>query len=271
MKISIVTVSYNQAEFLERTIRSVAEQDFRDVEYIVVDPGSTDGSRDIIQRYRSRITEVVLEPDSGSADGLNKGFARASGKILGFLNSDDVLLGGALGRVAAFFTAHPDVDVVSGHAAIIDARDHKLRNCYSERFSLTRYAYGNAIMMQPSTFFRAEVFRRCGGFNPENMVAWDGELYVDMALAGARYAVADEFWSGFRLHPASITSSKKLDEASQAYRRYIFRKIMGRDPTTLDVLPFLWYRLLKHAGNPRALYERIAKGPVYGRYTGAAR
>ena len=92
MRVSIVTISFNQAEFLERAIRSVIEQDYPDVEYIVVDPGSTDGSREIIEKYRSRISKVILEPDTGPANGLNKGFAAATGEIFGYINADDAFL-----------------------------------------------------------------------------------------------------------------------------------------------------------------------------------
>lgn len=89
MKISVVTVSYNQAQFLERAIRSIVEQNQEDLEYIVIDPGSTDESRDIIERYRSNIAKIVYEPDSGPAEGLNKGFFHATGEVPGLINADD--------------------------------------------------------------------------------------------------------------------------------------------------------------------------------------
>ena len=108
-RVSIVTISFNQAEFLERTIESVLAQDYPEIEYIVVDPGSTDGSREIIDRYRSRISKVILRPDRGAADGLNHGFAEATGEIFGFLNSDDLLLPGAASKAAGFFDKHQDV------------------------------------------------------------------------------------------------------------------------------------------------------------------
>src|SRR5262252_9768046 len=123
-KVSIVTISFNQSEFLERAIRSVLEQDYPNLEYIVVDPGSTDGSREIIDRYRSRIAKIVLEPDSGPADGLNKGFAHTTGDILGFLNSDDILFPGAITSAVSFLKSK-DVDVVSGHATVIDSADRQ--------------------------------------------------------------------------------------------------------------------------------------------------
>src|SRR5450432_4773126 len=95
-KVSIVTISYNQAQYLEEAIVSVLEQDYPSIEYIVVDPGSTDGSRQIIERYRSRIGKVILDPDKGPADGLNHGFDAATGSVFAYLNADDVLLPGAV-------------------------------------------------------------------------------------------------------------------------------------------------------------------------------
>ena len=100
-RVSIVTISFNQAAFLERAIRSVVEQNYPLVEYIVVDPGSTDGSRDIIEKYRSRISKIIYEKDSGPANGLNKGFEAASGEIFGYINADDAYLPGALSKAVA--------------------------------------------------------------------------------------------------------------------------------------------------------------------------
>lgn len=265
MKVSIVTISYNQVDFLERAIRSVVEQDYVDIEYIVVDPGSTDGSRDIIEHYRGRISQVIFERDQGPADGLNKGFAKATGEIFGFLNSDDILLPGSLSHVVSFFKAHPEVDVVSGHTIIIDEHDRQLRNSYSDRFSLTRYAYEAAVLMQPSTFFRADSFNKSARFNVSNRTNWDGELFVDMRLQGARFALMERFLSGYRLQPQSITSSKKFDDGIKVFHKTMFRKIMGRDPRKLDAVLSIYFRLLKHIANPRALYERLRKGKIYGR------
>src|SRR5215217_6342515 len=152
MKISIVTISFNQAPFLEQTICSVLEQDHPHVEYIVVDPGSTDGSREIIERYRDRIDKIIFEADKGPADGLNKGFAHASGDVFGFLNSDDMLEPGALSDAARYFETHPEVDVVSGHSWVIDAEGRKKRRFYSDQFSLRMTAYGACYLAQPSTF-----------------------------------------------------------------------------------------------------------------------
>ena len=183
MKISIVTISFNQGEYIKHAFASIAQQAFLQLEYIVVDPGSTDASRAHIDEAHSLISTKILSPDKGPADGLNKGFSLATGEIFGFLNADDVLMPGALVTIEKFFQTHPDVDVVSGHAKIIGADGGFIRLAFSEPFNLRMYAFGCCITMQPSTFFRASAFKRAGGFRTENRTNWDGELWVDMALS----------------------------------------------------------------------------------------
>lgn len=200
-----MTISFNQAEFIEQAILSVLTQNYPDIEYIVVDPGSTDGSREIIDRYRSQIAKIILHPDRGAADGLNHGFVNASGKILGFLNSDDLLLPGAVSSAVNFLNKHKNVDAVSGHSNLIGRDGRFLRRLYSDNMSVSRCIYGGVILIQPSTFFKREIFDRVGGFRIENRISWDWELFLDMALAGGKFAVANEFWSAFRIHPQSIT------------------------------------------------------------------
>ena len=152
MKFSILTVSFNQAKFLEEAIRSVVDQDYPDIEYIVVDPGSTDGSREIIERYRDRIAKIIFEPDRGSAEGLNRGFAAATGDVYGFINSDDVLMPGALARVAGYFRAEPDADIVMGHEWIIDgipegwiSRPARMRAPKAMAATITPYGWSLAM------------------------------------------------------------------------------------------------------------------------------
>ena len=122
MKFSVVTVSFNQRQYLEEALTSVLTQDYPAIEYIVVDPGSTDGSRELIESFRDRLASIVFEADQGAADGLNKGFQRASGDIFGFLNSDDALLPGAMKTVSRAFDQNPDCDIVMGNGFIVDAQ-----------------------------------------------------------------------------------------------------------------------------------------------------
>lgn len=267
MKISIVTISYNQARFLEKTIQSVLNQQFPDLEYIIVDPGSTDGSREIIQKYCTHFSHIIFEPDQGPADGLNKGFDKATGDVFGFLNSDDILLRDCLKNVCTFFQSHPKIEVVSGNAYLIDDSDTKIRHAYSDRFSLQRFAYNSAFLMQPSTFFKATTFRRTSGFNPSNKVAWDAELFVDMRMNGAKFALVDSFLSGYRLYPTSITSLKEnYKEQREIFRTHIFEKIMNREKRFYDLFVRNFFRLMRYIYNPRDVYERVTKGPISGRF-----
>jgi len=262
VKVSIVTISYNQAPFLEETLRSVLDQDHKTVEYIVVDPGSIDGSRAIIDNYRERIARIIYEPDSGPADGLNKGFASAAGEVFGFLNSDDVLERGALSRVTQFFMAHPDVDVVSGHSWIIDAEGRRRRRFYSDRYSLRMAAYGASILSQASTFFRSEVFRRVGGFNAKNRLTWDAEFFLDMALAGARFSLVPEFWSRFRVHAESITGSGIVRKRDHGAVASTYRKVMGREPGSCYPMVAFLARYARKILNPLDTFERLLRGPI---------
>lgn len=212
MKVSIVTISYNQGRFLEQAIRSVLDQDYDDVEYIVVDPGSTDGSREIIEKYRARIAAVIFESDCGPADGLNKGFARVTGEICSYLNADDYFEPGAFKRVARFFSARADVDVLIGAIRIIrhDGRP-RLRKEIASKFTLYKFIADACAVGQQGTFFRRSAFARTHGFSVENPTCWDAELLVDFALAGGRFAVMHRVLGNFRLHRASISGSGRLN------------------------------------------------------------
>ena len=262
MKISIVTISFNQGQFLEEAIRSVLDQTYPDVEYIVVDPGSTDGSRKLIEGFGDRIDHVVFEPDSGPSDGLNKGFNRASGDILGFLNADDFLLPGALKSVVAGFKRLPHADVISAHGWLVDAEGKPTRKKHSHRFSAWRYLHCGAYLLQQSTFFTAKAFRKSRKFNEDNRTCWDGELWLDMALAGCKFERLNEYWSCFRTYDESISGQIALDpESTKAYqwdRDRMYRQATGRDPMGLGYR-FRWSiaQALKLCANPRVVRDRL--------------
>lgn len=264
MKFSIITVSFNQAKYLEEAIRSVIEQDYPNIEYIVVDPGSTDGSRETIERYRGKISKIIFEPDRGAADGLNKGFAEAGGEIYGFLNSDDILLPAAISRVAAHFRAQPDTEILMGHEWIIDSEGRRLRNAYTDRFNARAFAYGGGVICQQSTFFRAALFKRTKGFNPHNVVAWDAELFVDLLLASEKQLYVDDFFSGFRIHDDSISGGRRaeLRDRVSAYELARFERIMGRPWGRSDYLFRLFYVARKYFLEPRALMEWLRNGSM---------
>ncbi|WP_064040803.1 glycosyltransferase family 2 protein [Methylomonas koyamae] len=258
MKISIVTISFNQAEYLERSIRSVLDQNYPDLEYVIVDPGSSDGSREIIDKYRDRFAKVIFEPDQGPADGLNKGFSHATGEIYGYLNSDDTLLPGSLSFVAEQFNNAAEIDVLSGHAYIVDKFDNVVQKVFSHPFSLGAYAVGSCVLVQQSTFFKPGLFKKIGGFNKENRISWDGELMVDFAINGAKFKLVRKFLSCFRIYDESITGSgQQVSEKYKIQHQKIVKKILdaGFRPRSK-----YWEWLITRAKDPLSTVERIIDG-----------
>jgi len=243
MKISIVTLSFNQRAYLQQAMDSVVSQGYPGLEYIVVDPGSTDGSRELIKSYASHIAHMIFEPDLGAADGLNKGFSRATGDIYGFLNADDLLLPGSLQMVADFFQRNSEFDLALGDGYVIDGEGRKLRRVKARDFTVRRFFYGGSKFLQQSTFFRAEAFLRSPKFNVENRTCWDGELFVTMADQGARIGYVQADLASFRLHSASISGSGRTFKQYVADSRRIFRRLKGRDWRARDELLRYVYRV----------------------------
>lgn len=259
MKISIVTISYNQAQFLEKAICSIVNQDFDGLEYIVVDPGSNDGSRDIIEKYRSKITQILYESDNGPADGLNNGFQHATGDIFGFINADDELLPGALQTVANYFDRHPQIDVVSGSGYIIDNAGMIIKRIMPTRYSKRLAAYGAVTFFQQGTFFRRSAFYATQGFNTSNRTCWDGELLLDMAINGCKFGVLYQNIATFRIHDSSISGTGRLNELYRHDCGRLFNKAMGRPMNFTDRLLMKIYLLEKWLTNPKVTLNRIFK------------
>jgi glycosyltransferase involved in cell wall biosynthesis len=257
MKFSLVTISFNQCDYLEEAITSIVKQDYPAIEYIVVDPGSTDGSRELIDRYRPQLAHVVFESDKGAADGLNKGFRHASGDIFGFLNSDDALLPGALQGVSQAFRESPECDIVMGNGFVVDAQGKRIRRIRAAGFTVDRYFYGGATWLQQSTFFRRATFERAGGFNENNRSCWDGELLVDMVRQGARIKYLNQDLALFRIHARSITGSKRHSEMMRADAERMFSFSQGRRWTAWDTLRGYLVRLERVLTHPGAVESAI--------------
>jgi glycosyltransferase involved in cell wall biosynthesis len=242
VKISIVTLSFNQRVYLKEAIDSVLSQAYPYLEYIVVDPGSHDGSRELITSYDEQIAHVIFEPDRGAADGLNKGFGRATGDVYGFLNADDLLYPGSLDRVVQFFEDHPECDLAMGDGYTIDGRGRRIRHYKAQDFTVPHYFYGGAQWLQQSTFFRADAYRKSSGFNLENRTCWDGELFVKIVHEGARIGYIRADLAGFRIHESSISGSGRMNEQYQKDRRRIFRQVLGHEWGATDDVLQLFYR-----------------------------
>lgn len=269
-RVSIVTISFNQAKFLEQTIRSVLGQGYGDLEYIIADGGSTDGSTGIIDQYRPQLAKVITGPDGGPADALNKGFSQATGELFGFLNSDDTLLPGAVQVVADFMAQNPSVDFVSGHCLVTDADGRVLRKTYSDYFSLRRLAYEGCILLQPATFFRREIFQKTRGFNVNNRISWDSELFIDFGLVAGRHAVIERCLATYRLHEESITGVNTVEAKRQAVRDRNLERYLGRRIQFRDRLWRVFYRYWRKLLNPRDTWQRIIGGPIGGRFAAVA-
>jgi len=254
MKFSIVTISYNQAVFLERAIKSVLDQNYTDIEYIVVDPGSTDGSREIIRKYEDQISHIIFEADSGPADGLNKGFALATGDVLGFLNADDELLHGAISRMAEVFETYSNADVISGNGLVVDECGVVIRQSYSHKFNQYAYVHGACVLFQQSTFFTRYMYLKAGGFNAKNRVSWDGELWFEMALQGARFHRIPDKLGLFRVYAESITGSNKHNDAALLQLQRLSEKI-GEEQKSVWVKRWHWF--IVRIGDPWLLMQKI--------------
>ena len=264
--ISIITISFNQDQFIEKTIESVLNQSYRNIEYIILDAGSTDNSREKILKYKNDINKIIFEKDNGPADGLNKGFKIAKGDIFCFLNSDDLLLENSLTKVVNFFKNNKNADVVYGNSWIINERGKRIRNFYSDKFNLKMAKYGASILAQQSTFFKKETYSNTRGFNVKNRISWDGELFLDFGLNNARFCRLNEFLSAFRIHNTSYTAQDNIKKLNKEEIKKIYMKNENKNFKFLNEMEYFTYHMLRKILNPRDTFERIIKGSINKSY-----
>jgi len=214
--VSIITPSYNQARFLEATLQSVLWQDYPRLEYIVVDGASTDSSVEIIKRYADRLAWWVSEPDDGQADAINKGFRRATGEIVAWLNSDDLYLPDAINEAVEAFQAHPKASMVFGDAVSSDAEGHLLNHLPSgnlELADLLRFE----IICQPAVFMRRSVLEKVHYLDPSYHFFLDHHLWIRLARE-AKIVHYERTWAVSRYHEnaKNVYLANKCGE--EAYR-----------------------------------------------------
>ena len=198
-KVSIITPSFNQGHFLEDTIQSVLAQDYPNLEYILVDGGSKDDSLAVIQKYQQHFAWWVSEKDRGHADALNKGFARATGDILAWLNSDDTYLPGAISEAVAFIQEHPAVGMVYADADLMDDESHFIGRFAAKQTSYNQMLRGSVHIPQATTFFRSDLWRKVGPLDLNLFFAFDYDLWVKLAkVSEVRYL--PRTWARFRMH-----------------------------------------------------------------------
>ncbi len=245
--ISIVTPSFNQARFLERTMQSILNQGYPALEYIVVDGGSTDGSVEIIERYADRLKWWCSGPDGGQAEAIAKGFDHSTGEVLCWVNSDDVLLPGALHAVGGYFRSNPAAEVVNGGAYCIDEADRPIRRLFQctythgVRASAARFKfYGQDGVYQPATFWRITAYFAVGGMRKTLRFAMDLDLFTRLAQR-QRFGVISRYLACFRVHDASKSSTIQHIRQKEVM-------LLRQDSGALGVHPLLrrfsfgWYR-----------------------------
>lgn len=226
--ISIITPSYNQGPFLEQTILSVLDQNYPDLEYLIMDGGSTDDSVEIIERYQNRLAYWVSKPDSGQSDAINKGFRRSTGEIVAWINSDDYYLPDTFSTVAKYFADNPDIDFVYGDLINVDQLGNRLFISKTIPCRSSWLIYGGLRIPQPACFFRGNVLDRVGYLNESLHRTMDIDFFIRCVTAGIRFGHIPQPLACFRIHQESKTQSVKrfreeASKVSQMYARRLFK------------------------------------------------
>jgi len=242
-----VTPSFNQADFLEETIRSVLDQSYEQLEYIVVDGGSVDGSVEILRRYEDRLAFWSSEPDSGQAEALNRGFARSHGRYLGWLCSDDTLLPGAVATMVEFLERRRDVDLVYGDAFWSDPRSQRSACTPSREWDVEEIVRGGSLpLYQPSSLWRRELWDVAGPLDEDLHYLFDTAFFLRIACIGSAARLPGAL-ATYRVHERS-KSSRTDDAKIQEYANFGRRPSRGAGFELLD----------GHAKDRRAAFERRA-------------
>jgi hypothetical protein len=239
-KFSIVTPSYNQAEFIEETIRSVLLQGYPELEYIIMDGGSTDGSVEILDRYEPWLSYVHIGPDKGQAAAIAEGLRRATGEIMAWLNSDDRYQPGALGRVASFFATHRRLAFGDGDVNQIDADGRFVQRIWAVR--PTRFLTANLgarCWPQQGCFWRRWAYQQVGGLDDDLQFCMDRDLFIRLAGLGRSSRIPGPPLADFRIHDQA-KSSTMLDTAEEESQALMVKYGNPRVRSKARLLRLLW-------------------------------
>jgi glycosyltransferase involved in cell wall biosynthesis len=270
--ISIVTPSYNQGHFLEETIQSVLSQNYPNLEYIVIDGGSTDNSVQIIKRYEKHLAYWVSERDRGQTDAINKGLKRSRGEFVNWINSDDRLAPGALARIAEGVAKHPQADFVYGDTDILIEDGSVLQTRPETRFNGFILRYGANVFAQPSCFFRRTLAERIHWLNEELHWSMDYDFWIRAAAAGARFAHVEGVIGQFRLQGGSKTTLQHARFRAEHYlchRRLTLNPVLRAKPAyfalrfaarVLRVLLLYWQRGVLQPGKYSRTLKQLSAG-----------
>lgn len=242
--ISIVTPSFQQGRFLERTLHSVVDQQYPALEYFVQDGESSDETIEVLRRFEQSLTGWKSEPDGGQADAINRGFEQTTGEIMGWLNSDDLLLPGSLAYVASYFSAHPKVDVVYGHRRMIDENDGEIGAWILPAHSDLALTLADYVP-QETLFWRRRVWEAAGGWiDPSFGYALDWDLLLRFRDAGATMVRLPRFLGAFRIHDEQKTTA--FDRLGAAECERLRQRVHGRDVPVEEVINRLRPYYVRH-------------------------
>ena len=270
-KVSVITPSYNQGKFVEKTILSVIGQDYPNLEYIILDSASTDDTGEILERYYPYINTIIREKDNGQADALNRGFQLCNGEILAYLNSDDCYASATVISTAVkHFQAHPEVDVVYGQRYLINEEGY-FYLCYPTRPFCKPTLYLNCYMCQECVFWRRSIYERAGGFIDDSFqFAMDYELWLRFLKFGANFKGFDNVFGLFRSYENQKSTAQwqqfGLPEIERLYKQYADRCLPEaemidawnkyfygvsptRDPALHNLAASLWGSLVMYKRN----------------------
>jgi hypothetical protein len=259
LRISLVTPSFNQAKYLGACIQSVLESNHPNIQYVVQDGGSNDGSREIIQRHETRLHAWHSGPDLGQTDAINQGFQKTAGEphdIMGWLNSDDLHRPGALSFVADYFATHPEVDVLYGDRILINHEGEEIGRWYLPSHSDTVLKL-NDFVPQETLFWRRSLWDKVGGLSGEFKFAMDWDLLLRFQAAGARIVHVPEFFACFRIHDAQKTSAQMESIGQQEIDR-LRERTFGREvpPKEIENHPAI-IRYLRRSARREFLGRRL--------------
>jgi glycosyltransferase involved in cell wall biosynthesis len=232
--ISLVTPSLNQGRFLAATCESVLSQRYPRLEYIVRDGKSTDESHSVLRNFSDRITAIRIEEDGGQAQAVNLGFAESTGEIMGWLNADDILLPGSLHYVAAFFSQHPDIDLIYSHRVLVDEFGREIGRWILPPFDGEMLRWTDYVP-QETMFWRRSLWEKSGGALDEKFTyALDWELLLRFMKHGARVRRVPRFLGGFRVHALQKTQANALTSGA-AEIALLLESVHGREVSRGEV------------------------------------
>lgn len=245
-KISIVTPCYNSASFIEATIKSVIDQDYPNIQYICQDGASTDGSAKVIARFADKLHHWESKPDGGQTHAINHGFCHADGDILAYLNSDDLLLPGALGYIASYFSQHPNVDVVYGHRIIVDEHGDEIGRWIVPAHDAEVLRFADYVP-QETLFWRRRIWEKVGGNLDESFqFAIDWDLLLRMQDAGAKMVRLPRFLGAFRAH-STQKSQAEIHQLGLEEMTRLRKRATGHVPDSLEIRKRVQGYIVRHA------------------------